>query len=170
MKCIATLAYHLKATRSQNHSSSPSSHKVHEKGILIPLAPLSLLALDAPDFVTWFSIVAAWSLWPLLVTDRLCEAYACCLVIFLCINAMTRPVQLSGEVTFLRSNFASFAALLSLLGMVFLHLAEWTVVPPSHLPDLFPVLWALLGCICFGISYLATIWAMITKCDDATSR
>lgn len=104
------------------------------------------------------------------MTDRLCEAYACCLVIFLCINAMTRPVQLSGEVTFLRSYFASFAALLSLLGMVFLHLAEWTVVPPSHLPDLFPVLWALLGCICFGISYLATIWAMITKCDDATSR
>ncbi|KAK1738950.1 dolichyl pyrophosphate Man9GlcNAc2 alpha-1,3-glucosyltransferase [Skeletonema marinoi] len=95
-----------------------ASFQVHEKGILISLAPLSLLALDANGFVIWFSTVATWSLWPLLVIDRLCEAYVCCLVIFLCINAMTRPTQLSGEVTFLRSNLATVAAVLSLAAML----------------------------------------------------
>lgn len=158
-----------KATRSHQKRSTPFLHPVHEKGILIPLAPLSLLALDAPGFVTWFSIVATWSLWPLLVIDRLCEAYACCLIIFLCIDAMTRPVhQLSGEVTLLRSKVASFAAVLSVVAMMFLHLAEWTVMPPAHLPDLFPVLWSLLGSGFFCISYVATILAMTTK-YNATS-
>ena len=143
---------------------------VHEKGILISLAPLSLLTLDAAGFVMWFSTVATWSLWPLLVIDRLCEAYVCCLVIFLCINAMARPTQLSGEVTFLRSNLATFAAVLSLVVMLCLHLAEWRIVPPAHLPDLFPVLWSLLGCGLFCISYLATIWAMSMKYNITSTK
>lgn len=147
-----------------------ASFQVHEKGILIPLAPLSLLALDAPLFVPWFSLVASWSLWPLLVIDRLCEAYFCCLVIFLCITAMTRPKQLSGEVTYLKGDiFASFAAL-SLVTMIVLHLAEWTVLPPTNLPDLFPVLWSLLGCGLFCISYIATIWTMAAKNNSSMHR
>ena len=65
-----------------------ASFQVHEKGILIPLASVSLLMLEAPDFVYFFSIVATWSLWSLLVIDRLTDAYICCLGIFVCINSM----------------------------------------------------------------------------------
>lgn len=119
--------------------------------------------MDSPGFVTWFSIVATWSLWPLLVIDRLCEAYACCLIIFLCMHTMTRPMSVAGEVNLLTNNFASFAAVLSVVAMVGLHVAEWTIMPPIHLPDLFPVLWSLLGCGLFCISYMATILAMATK-------
>ena len=93
----------------------------------------------------------------------------CCLIIFLCINAMT-SVQMSGEVKILKSNLASFLAMLSLVAMTFLHLAEWIVVPPAHLPDLFPVLWSLLGCGLFCISYVVTIWAMMTKSNTASTK
>ena len=93
----------------------------------------------------------------------------CCLIIFLCINAMT-SVQLSGEVKFLKSNLASFVATLSLVAMAALHLAEWIAVPPAHLPDLFPVLWSLLGCGVFFISYVVTIWAMMTKRNTASTK
>ena len=139
-----------------------ASYQVHEKGILIALAPLSLLLLDSTVFVIWFSIVATWSLWPLLVIDRLCEAYVCCIIIFLCVNAMMRPVQIS--VT--RGNYAFYAAGLSSVAMMLLHVVEWGFKPPSHLPDLFAVLWSLLGCGLFCISYLITIWAMVSKAKD----
>ena len=149
-----------------------ASYQVHEKGILIALAPLSLLLLDEPLFVTWFSIVATWSLWPLLVIDRLCEAYVCCIIIFLCVNAMMRPVQISGDISCTRGNYAFYAAGLSSVAIMLLHVVEWRVKPPSHLPDLFAVLWSLLGCGLFCISYLITIWAMTSKAKDGdgTSR
>lgn len=83
---------------------------------------------------------------------------------------MTRPVQLTGEVNILKSNFASFVAMLSLMAMMFLHLLEWRVEPPAHLPDLFPVLWSLLGCGLFCISYVVTIWAMATKYSATSTK
>lgn len=83
---------------------------------------------------------------------------------------MTRHAQLSGEVNILKSNFASFVAILSLAAMTFLHLVEWSVEPPAHLPDLFPVLWSLLGCGMFCISYVVTIWAMTTKYNTTPTK
>jgi alpha-1,3-glucosyltransferase len=140
-----------------------ASFQVHEKGILIALAPMSLLFLDAPRFVAWFSIVATWTLWPLLVIDRLQEAYVCCLVIFGCIHYAMRPTwsQREVEVDLFSTQYGTkFIALLSMVAMTILHLSEAMFSPPPQLPDLFPVLWSFVGCGLFCFSYLTTLWAM----------
>ncbi|KAL7510900.1 hypothetical protein ACHAXN_007727 [Cyclotella atomus] len=136
-----------------------ASFQVHEKGILIPLAPLSLLLLEAPRFIAWFSIVATWTLWPLVTIDRLGSAYACCVVIFLCLHNMTR-VSPSGESDVFSMIPSKYIIHLSVVAMVLLHAAELLVAPPRNLPDLFPVLWSLVGCGLISFSYLVTIWVM----------
>lgn len=143
-----------------------ASFQVHEKGILIPLAPLSLLAVEAQHFTTWFSIVAVWSLWPLLVVDRLNEAYMCCLIIFFCLHVLmpsSQVKQQSDDVkvdAFSDLYAAKYIVPLSSVVMVLFHLAELCILPPANLPDLFPVLWSFVGCGFFSVSYLVSIWAM----------
>jgi hypothetical protein len=145
-----------------------ASFQVHEKGILIPLAPISLLAIDAPHFVSFFSIVATWSLWPLLVIDRLSDAYVCCLVVFLCIDSMTKaPSQLSSydeEIDIFSNRYITrYIPPLSWIVMILLHISEWVIDPPHNLPDLYPVLWSFVGCGLFCISYFTMVWAMAVQ-------
>jgi len=146
-----------------------ASFQVHEKGILIPLAPLSLLAMDAPRFVSFFSVLATWSLWPLLVIDRLGDAYVCCLVIFLCVDSMTKvpsselPHYGEDLDIFSDGHIMKYVPTLSWIVMIALHFSELAIAPPHHLPDLYPVLWSFVGCGLFCISYLATIWAMLMQ-------
>jgi len=141
-----------------------ASFQVHEKGILIPLASISLLMLEAPDFVHFFSIVATWSLWPLLVIDRLTDAYICCLGIFVCINSMMKvSVSYDRLDIFSKRYITRYVPSLAWIVMIILHISELTVAPPSHLPDLYPVLWSFVGCGLFCISYLATVWAMFAQ-------
>lgn len=40
---------------------------MHEKTILLPLLPAVMLARREPVVTLWFSVIAAFSLWPLLV-------------------------------------------------------------------------------------------------------
>eukprot|EP00172_Hildenbrandia_rubra_P001611 Plantae.Rhodophyta-Hildenbrandia_rubra.ctg21805.p1 GENE.Plantae.Rhodophyta-Hildenbrandia_rubra.ctg21805~~Plantae.Rhodophyta-Hildenbrandia_rubra.ctg21805.p1 ORF type:complete len:446 (-),score=41.85 Plantae.Rhodophyta-Hildenbrandia_rubra.ctg21805:751-2088(-) len=55
------------------------SYQVHEKQILIPLAPLVLVVQDWPGVVLWISGVAMLSLFPLLHREGLMLAFvACC--------------------------------------------------------------------------------------------
>jgi len=151
-----------------------ASFQVHEKGILIPLAPISLLAMDAPRFVLFFSVLATWSLWPLLAIDRLGDAYVCCLIIYLCVDAIAKvppstfPSHDEGMNIFLERYMTKYVPLLSWIVMISLHLSEWAIDPPHHLPDLFPVLWSLVGCVFFCISYLSTIWAMAMHTKSKT--
>jgi len=141
-----------------------ASFQVHEKGILIPLASISLLMLEAPDFVHFFSIVATWSLWPLLVIDRQTDAYICCLGIFVCINSMMKvSVSYDRLDIFSKRYITRYVPSLAWIVMIILHISELTVAPPSHLPDLYPVLWSFVGCGLFCISYLATVWAMFAQ-------
>jgi len=141
-----------------------ASFQVHEKGILIPLTSISLLMLDAPNFVQFFSIAATWSLWPLLVIDRLTDAYICCLGIFLCINCMMKvSVSYDRLDIFSKRYITRYCPTLAWIVMILLHVLEMNVAPPSHLPDLYPVLWSFVGCGLFCLSYLATVWAMFAQ-------
>jgi alpha-1,3-glucosyltransferase len=48
---------------------------VHEKSILLPLLPLSLLALEQPLLACWLPPLAAFSMYPLLQRDGATLAY-----------------------------------------------------------------------------------------------
>jgi alpha-1,3-glucosyltransferase len=45
--------------------------QVHEKYILSPLEPISALFTEDPKFILWFSVVAVWTLFPLMILDKL---------------------------------------------------------------------------------------------------
>ena len=60
-----------------------ASFQVHEKAVMLPLLPLSLLAHRLPVTATAAQLVGVWTMWPLLAKDRLlvpaaivCACYA----------------------------------------------------------------------------------------------
>jgi alpha-1,3-glucosyltransferase len=139
-----------------------ASFQVHEKSLLLVLAPASLLLLDDGPFVIWFSILAAWTMWPLLVMDRLQTAYVCTILIFvaltklrsvLCVVAATKPSQ-----SFFANWLFRWIPAASYAVMLALHVAEATFTVPVHLPDLFPVLWSVVGCGFCCTAWLVTCW------------
>jgi alpha-1,3-glucosyltransferase len=58
------------------------SFQVHEKSILLPAMPISLLCLRAPKLATAMPVLACVSMWPLLRKDGLGLAYLGCVVLF----------------------------------------------------------------------------------------
>jgi alpha-1,3-glucosyltransferase len=139
-----------------------ASFQVHEKSLLLALAPASLVFADDALFSVWFSLVAAWTMWPLLVIDRLQTAYFCTMLIFaVAVQLYKRlhPESMDNNVStsFFRSMFFfQWIPALSYVVMLVLHGAELVVTVPSHLPDLFPVLWSIVGCGFCCIAWLGT--------------
>lgn len=136
-----------------------ASFQVHEKSILMAVAPLSLLVWEDPAFINWFTIVSTWTVWPLLCVDRLQVAYFCvsiiyCTLVWLFVDdndVIPRSCLEHWTIT---------QAIVPLSGaaMVGLHVLEVFVTPPERLPDLFPVLWSIVGCGFFCISWVVTCW------------
>jgi alpha-1,3-glucosyltransferase len=141
--------------------------QVHEKSILLPLAPLAFLVTDDPLFVGWIAIVATFSMHPLLTRDGLSIPYAACIAAFLLalwafgdnVSAEspmahgTRGATLSP--TFLKVRRVVVAA--SAVGMVALHALHLTVAPPARYPDIYPLLFAVFS---FGHFMLAYVYCV----------
>ncbi|CAI5502577.1 unnamed protein product, partial [Closterium sp. Naga37s-1] len=60
--------------------------QVHEKSILLPLLPTCMLALHHPRLHRWLSTVTLFSMFPLLLRDRLELAYTALLALFLLLS------------------------------------------------------------------------------------
>jgi alpha-1,3-glucosyltransferase len=150
-----------------------ASFQVHEKSLLLALAPASLLFADDALFTVWFSLIAAWTMWPLLVLDRLQTAYVCTMLIFAVavqLYKLLHPESSSAaaEAAATDSNVSTsffrsvllfrWILALSYVAMLVLHGAELVVTVPSHLPDLFPVLWSIVGCGFCCLAWLGTCW------------
>lgn len=130
-----------------------ASFQVHEKSILMALAPCTLLLWQDPAFVEWLSIVCAWSLWPLLQVDRLHAPYACSMIIFVALIGMRSEEPKKSSVF---SGVLTPIPRLTHLSMLGLHAAEAILGAPTRLPDLYPVLWSVLGCAMFCFAWLIT--------------
>lgn len=146
-----------------------ASFQVHEKSILLPLSPLSLLIADAPLLCFWFSVTSAWTLWPLIETDRIQSAYFACIVIFTLASLLYgRPFAalrqysrgtfaIGRDIDIGKSKWIYVTVFVSFVGMIGLHLVESIISPPQSLPDLFPVLWSIGGagifCLCWCCFY-----------------
>ena len=133
-----------------------ASFQVHEKSILIPLTPLSLLFCNSPLFVLWFSFVSLWTMWPLLIVDRLTIPYITCSIIFACLAYVY--FQTSDYKPFHKAAPLGFK--LSILVMIVLHLMELVFDPPQSLPDIYPVLFNLAGCGMFILSWCYCCWEL----------
>ena len=139
-----------------------ASFQVHEKSILLALSPLSLLFMDFPYFVSWFSIATTWSMWPLVQVDKLHCAYIVCLVtfgslVFMCNNnnifpgSNSRPTPTLGQ---LHRFVQEYVIPLSSFAMLALHLIELSVGVHESLPDIFTVLFSIGGCGIFSVALI----------------
>ncbi|GAA5830036.1 hypothetical protein JCM11251_006851 [Rhodosporidiobolus azoricus] len=133
------------------------SFQVHEKSILLPLMPLTLLLGGREvgegrmdwEWGVLVNNVGVFSMFPLLLRDGLPTQYIALLLLWN-YSIGYNPFSLRPG-SFIKSlSLASCAAIFTL------HLAQSLVPPPPHLPDLFPVLNLTLSCGVFGLCWL---WA-----------
>jgi alpha-1,3-glucosyltransferase len=148
-----------------------ASFQVHEKSLLLAVAPASLLAFESPAWSHWFVLVATWTLWPLLVLDRLQVAYVCVLTLFGVALWVIRDTQVMTSTTSVDHGIFSqhvifrVLAYLSLAVMLALHALEVCVTPPDGMPDIFPVLWSVVGCGMLLLAWATTVWELYRNTD-----
>ncbi|KAK9472520.1 ALG6, ALG8 glycosyltransferase family-domain-containing protein [Dipodascopsis tothii] len=128
------------------------SFQVHEKSVLLPLLPTTLLLADGLDplanaLVYWINNIAVFSLWPLLRRDGLALQYAA--VVFLWNWLLATPARLPPRLLPRLLVLASYAAVAAL------HVAEYAWPAPANLPDLYVVANITL---CFGCFVLFFAW------------
>ncbi|ODV80108.1 glycosyltransferase family 57 protein [Suhomyces tanzawaensis NRRL Y-17324] len=127
------------------------SYQVHEKSILIPLLPSTLLILIKPeliDIVQWINNVGTFSLYPLLKKDGLILQY---FVSNLLINWLIGPKLLFKNSGILWGLITKGSYLL----MIVYHLLDWFLLPPARYPDL----WVILNItISFGAFFVFWLW------------
>ncbi|OCH91210.1 glucosyltransferase [Obba rivulosa] len=135
------------------------SFQVHEKTILLPLMPMTLIlagAASAPgvhtgafDMGMLANNVAVFSMWPLLQRDGLGLQYIALIVLWnrlLGYNPFRKP-----------QTVLQYLSLAVYCACVVLHLLELTIPPPSRLPDIYPVLNVLISTPVFVLAWLWSI-------------
>ena len=151
-----------------------ASFQVHEKSLLMAVAPVSVLAGSGNStaaFGDWFALVATWTLWPLLTLDRLQVAYACVMILFGVFLVFIRDFQSTlqdSEQALPHDSGGVFHQLwllravphLSALVVLGLHATEAVVEPPESMADLFPVLWSIAGCGFCLFAWGVSIWEL----------
>ncbi|KAJ8604054.1 hypothetical protein CTAYLR_001735 [Chrysophaeum taylorii] len=114
------------------------SYHVHEKAILVPLAPL--LLLDDASVYAWyrdlFSLAAAVSISPLLFYENLALPYAATIAFF--------SLVISPRNKIVRSLLVALAPL---------HALPLLFPPPARYPDLYPALTSLFFALLFSFAF-----------------
>ncbi|KAJ2573833.1 Glucosyltransferase-like protein [Coemansia sp. RSA 1807] len=125
------------------------SFQVHEKSILVPLAPALLLIDEEEWAVNWFVQVALFSLYPLLYVDGLQIPYWVMAVLWAFLRSC--PACPAHTPT---PKCVMVLQWMSMLVMLALHTAHAFVPPPSSLPDIYVVLNVVYCCAMF-VAFLA---------------
>ncbi|GKV16817.1 hypothetical protein SLEP1_g27398 [Rubroshorea leprosula] len=148
------------------------SFQVHEKSILLPLLPLSLLALEESRPLMWLTHYAMFSMFPLLRRDKLVLAYMALYALFTLIY-FAPGVRCSGKTTHQTQKAEkgrktpSLATLLKIamaflyLCSLILHVIYLTMHPPQKYPFLFE---ALIMLLCFSHFLLFTFYFNYKQC------
>lgn len=136
------------------------SFQVHEKTILVPLLPLTLLlsgAAPTDDVFLWGALgnnVGVFSMWPLLKKDGLGLQYLAMLFLW---NRLIGHSPLKLHFGY----FVEFVSSVVHTAIIILHLLELVVTPPARYPDLFPVLNVLICTPIFGLIWLWSIKRLV---------
>ena len=136
--------------------------QVHEKSVLLPLLPLTLLAADSPWLVTWINLAAVVGMFPLLKKDGLAVAYPACMLLYpaamqlaqsdLLADSPEQPGNPCLHPT------AWLAARLSLAAAVAIHVAAGALPPLERYPYLFDAAFVTLSFIHIAAAFLYAHW------------
>lgn len=162
------------------------SFQVHEKTILLPLLPITLLYTSTDwnvlSFVSWINNVALFTLWPLLKKDDLALQYGVCFILsnwlignfsFITPNFLPKIITPGPPVQNIDDNYRRRSLLphsifwkiiivLSYIVMVAIHILEIFVTPPPQYPDLWVLLNCTLGFGCFTLFWLWNYYKIFT--------
>ncbi|KAH7667423.1 Dolichyl-P-Glc:Man(9)GlcNAc(2)-PP-dolichol alpha-1,3-glucosyltransferase protein [Dioscorea alata] len=134
------------------------SYQVHEKSILLPLLPASLLAQQEPLFFGWLMYYALLSMYPLLCRDKLILQYMATLALFYLIYCS--PVRRNATKGYKLSLPMKTLMALLLLSSFVLHLIYLIMKPPEKYPFLFE---ALIMSLCFSQFVMLTLYTNIKQ-------
>lgn len=128
-----------------------SELSVHEKSILLPLLPASLLASEEPLLFTWMTLYALFSMFPLLHRDKLVLPYLALSTLFILLSQAANRRQETRETNTFRSFVTRFFLLCSLI----LHVVYLGMNAPQRYPFLFE---ALIMLLCFSQFTFLTLY------------
>jgi alpha-1,3-glucosyltransferase len=158
------------------------SFQVHEKSVLLPLLPMTLLLASKQGlskeyraWIGWANAVGVWTMFPLLKRDRLTIPYVVVSLLWAYLlglpptsvsayydpeheNVVGRPLapdELSTPTKIL--HFQTYVV------MAFWHVLAAFATPPEDKPDLWVVVNACIGAACFGICYLWCLWKLVLE-------
>lgn len=161
--------------------------QVHEKTILLPLLPITLLYTSSNrsvvSMVSWINNVGLFSLWPLLQKDGLQLQY----VVIFCLSnwlignfSFVTPKSLfpkwltpgpsvsqvsatyKRRTLLPRSIFWKLVIIISYVAMGITHMLDLWVLPPEKYPDLWVVLNCSVSCMCYMLFWLWTNYKLFS--------
>lgn len=151
------------------------SFQVHEKSILLPLLPMTLLlggegglSKETRAWVGWANMLGVWTLFPLLKRDELRVPYFVFTILWAYLLGLP-PTSLDIYFNRQEDNKGNVHWLTGVLhlgfytAMIVWHFLEAFVAPPSGKPDIWVVINVLIGAAGFGICYLWCTWKLILQ-------
>jgi alpha-1,3-glucosyltransferase len=123
-----------------------ASFQVHEKSILLVLIPASFLFYDDIAIISWMQILGTFSMFPLLIRDGQRIPYIIITIFFIVVSFMLQSTKNSSSSSSLSSSLLrkfsissslllsikSTIILISLIGMILLHLMEIFIIAPKR--------------------------------------
>ncbi|ORY08875.1 glucosyltransferase [Clohesyomyces aquaticus] len=148
------------------------SYQVHEKNVLLPLLPMTVLLSGErgllPSIRAWVGLanmLGVWTMFPLLKRDDLRVPYFTITLLWAYLLGLP-PVSFSAYHEGSIGGLKLATKILHLniyLAMVVWHFVEAFVPPPADKPDLWTVANVLIGVAGFGICYLWCLWRLVWK-------
>ncbi len=124
--------------------------QVHEKNILMPLLPVTLLWRSHPQMATWFCTVSCCSMFPLLERDGLTLAYAAAMIVLATAGSWDAKYWTRAAV---------------LLPIVACHALMAFVTPPARLPHLW-----IMACMLLSFAHFALLFVMLLRLQWRESK
>jgi alpha-1,3-glucosyltransferase len=144
------------------------SYQVHEKSVLLPLLPVTLLMIgrDGDDGLTirepyaWLHAVGAFSMVPLLAKDKLMVPYAVTQLLFaIGAHLLSKPTT--------TNRWWPAAQRVSALGMLAIHALAAFTEPPSRLPHLHDLLFTSFAFAHLAVAYVCIHIELFQRDDKA---
>ena len=147
------------------------SFQVHEKSVLLPLLPMTMLLAgdgglgpETRAWVGWANLLGVWTLFPLLKKDELKVPYSALSILWAYLLGLPptsftlyapQEDALSSGTKFLHLSFYS--------AMLIWHGLDILVTPPAGKSDLWVVINAVVGAAGFAICWIWCTWQLILR-------
>jgi len=150
------------------------SFQVHEKSVLLPLLPMTILlggdgglGSEMRAWVGWANMLGVWTMFPLLKRDKLRVPYYVLSLLWAYLLGLP-PTSLDLYIgkQAMKGGLRTSTAVMHLgfyVIMVIWHVLEAFLEPPKGKPELWVVLNVLVGAAGFGICFLWCTWQLLVK-------